>query len=174
MYTIEQMIMYCEKYIHDLQHEPEIEPWMENAIEMETAIVEVLKSVNIQQSTVDSGQSTVKQFNEDYIGQLIRQRITLDQQVLELSLMVEGANQPENIAGYRETLRKRQEELAWTKEGLRAAKRQHLAFLEQRLARVYEQLKDSKTELIEMEDLNGFAKQLTLKIELLKRELETL
>jgi hypothetical protein len=165
------MIAYCKKFVADLESEPDNEAWMSEAVQIEKAIIQVLESVGSKQEAVGSTPSV---FNEDFIGQLIRQRVALNQQVNELTLLVEGSSNPENIAGYREQLQKRKDELSWTMQGLREAKQRHKLHLQQRLAAVQADIDSTLTELADEMDLRHLHEDLVKKIETIDNELKAL
>ena len=175
--TIAEMIAYSNKYTEDLKKliaEGDSEPWMHEGIRITNAIVHVLESVDKLPIWFDSREDEKKQFNEDLIGQLIRQRLTITHQIDELTHRVEGARHPESIAGYVEELEKCKEALAWTLQSLREAKLRHKLHLQQRLAAVLAEAESPGTELVDEVDLKHLAEDITKKIEVLDNELKTI
>jgi len=169
--TIPRMIAYCKKFVADLESDPENEAWMSEAVQFEKAIIQVLEGLL---ETSNQKPATSNQFDEDFIGQLIRQRVSLNQQVNELTLLVEGSSNPENIAGYREQLQKSKDELSWTMQGLREAKQRHKLHLQQRLAAVQAEIDSALTELADEMDLRHLHEDLVKKIETIDNELKAL
>lgn len=165
------MIDYCKKFVAGLESDPDQEAWMSETVQMEKAIIQVLEGLL---ETRSQQPATSNQFDEDFIGQLIRQRVALNQQVNELTLLVEGSRNPEYIAQYNNELNKRKEELLWTLQSLREAKQRHKLHLQQRLAAVQAEAESPGTELVDEVELKHLAEDLVKKIETIDNELKAL
>lgn len=129
-YTINDMIAYLEKSIATLKDDVQpLEQWVTDAIEIETSIIEVLRSQlpAVQSLTEDT------LFNEDQIGVAITKRLPVLERVMYLRSMVNNSAHPENIAGYRAELAEKENELKWHNTMLLELKLQHKRILQNKL-----------------------------------------
>lgn len=167
------MVAYCNHFISDLEgqiRKGEGEDWMVEAIRIETAIVaQLLKTENAGSAPVRAAN-----FNEDYIGELIKQRVMLTHDIADLEQLCSNNHQRMVEVHYADKLAKRKEELDWTLSALREAKQRHKLHLQQRLATVDGELSSGLVELAEEQELRHLRTDLVRKIEIIDTELKQL
>lgn len=167
--TVKEMIRYCEAFIADIQKQiakGEGEPWMSEAIRIESAIVAHLRKT--------PEPVRAEAFNEDYVGELIKQRVLLEREVNELTARCELTAPRMVEQHFIDKLTKRKEELTWTLATLRETKQRHKLHLQQRLAGVQSELDSGLVELADEQELRHLQQQLVRKIEIIDTELKTI
>lgn len=170
--TVKHMVAYCHKFIADLQSQIEKgegEDWMVDCIKMETAIVaQLLKT--------EKAEAPVRPitFNEDYIGELIKQRVILTQEVTDLETLCDNRGPRLVEQHYEDKLHKRKEELAWTLAALRSAKKNHLQFLQHRAESLRAELNSGLVELAEEQELRHLLYDVDKKILSIETELKSI
>ena len=167
--TIPQMIAYLQRSVDEWTRGEE--PWMKDAIIMESAIIEVLKTVGSLKIEWSKPAPLVS-FSEDDLGKAIINKVALVNEILQLELMMRGATQPENIAGYRSSLHEKREALRWMEQSIRELKAQQKLYLQNKLATIDAEI-EMESNAFDIEELKELRRRCVNKIEVIDAELKT-
>ena len=149
-------------------------PTVEEARQVEDAIICILKEAKDRGHRGVIDVSSPMLFDEDAVGHAIRIKVELQGRIDELEILVNGSRHPENIAGYRDELNSKREELNWVNSQLRELKKRHVKFLEQRIRLLELDLESPVLDAHEDVEMRALVRRANEKIEIIKTELLTL
>lgn len=144
-----------------------------DAYEMECAIERSLLQLKSRPAPAPKVHK-ITTFNEDAIGHAIRAKVETQTRIYELEDLLRGATQPENIAGYQDQLMIKKEEMKWINSSIIDLKRQHLAFLEQRLTSVDTEMEVHSAEAFELEELKAIRRGIETRMATITAEIKAL